>query len=291
MDTELQTKTVNSRSGTCKRVNRSPGLEERPAERVSAHKLWSRAAPQPLAPPASAPAGSASPSGEGLRSAARCCPPIPPPGAALAAAPPAGTARWYSQAPGVGEQGLRIAQRPLGVSPRLCKRPWPCPLPAPEVSERPGLSQACAPAGGPQPHLPIFGTSPARWTLEGIPVCPPEMVAKPRRLASSLPPSSIHLSGSRVQSPASLWDQALVQQQHKCSKDIGLDVNQGEARGPSRGPGSSLSMQEGCHCPLRDHSGDPHVTQGTQTFPYWQLSHHRTKGRRGPREFKLLDQG
>lgn len=78
--------------------------------------------------------------GEGLRSAARCCLPIPPPGAALAVAPPAGIARWYSQAPRAGEQGLRIAQRPLGVNPRLCKRSWPCPLPAPEVSGCPGLS-------------------------------------------------------------------------------------------------------------------------------------------------------
>lgn len=86
--------------------------------------------------------------GEGLRSAVRCCPPIPPPGAALAVPPPAGIARWYSQAPRAGEQELRIAQRPLGVNPRLCKRPWPCPLPAPEVSGFPGLSQACAPAGG-----------------------------------------------------------------------------------------------------------------------------------------------
>lgn len=149
--------------------------------------------------------------GEGLRSAARCCPPIPPPGAALAVAPPAGIARWYSQAPRAGEQGLRIAQRPLGVNPRLCKRPWPCPLPAPEVSGFPGLSQACAPAGGSQRHLPIFGISPTRWTLEGIPRCPPEVAAKPRRLAPSLPPFSIHLSGSRAQSPASPWDEALVQ--------------------------------------------------------------------------------
>ncbi|XP_052571347.1 uncharacterized protein LOC128096164 [Peromyscus californicus insignis] len=41
----------------------------------------------------------------------------------------------------------------------------------------------------------------------------------------------------------------------QCSKDIGLDVTQGEARGLSRGPGSSLSLQEGCHCRLRGHSG------------------------------------
>lgn len=98
-----------------------------------------------------------------------------------------------------------------GGSLSLCKRTWPCPLLAPEVSGHPGLSQACAPAGCSQPHLPSLGTSPACWTLESIPGCPPEVVAKPRRLAPSLPPSSIHLSGSRAQSSASPWDQALVQ--------------------------------------------------------------------------------
>lgn len=85
----------------------------------------------------------------------------------------------------------------------------------PKVSECSGLSQACTPAGCSQPHLPSFGTSPACWTLEGIPGCPPEVAAKPRRLAPSLPfslpPSSIHLPGSRAQSPASPWDQALIQ--------------------------------------------------------------------------------
>lgn len=228
-------------------------------------------------------------SGEGLRSAARCCPPIPPPGAALAVAPPAGIAGWYSQAPRAGEQGLRIAQRPLGVNPRLCKRSWPCPLPAPEVSGCPGLSQACAPAGGSQRHLPIFGISPTRWTLEGIPGCPPEVAAKPRRLALSLPPSSIHLSGSRAQSPDSPWDQALVQSaQGLPATPCRMGVLRGRSPGiktttppppplrasflsfgalkalalmspkerqsePSEGPGSSLTLQEGCH------SGDYNV--------------------------------
>lgn len=106
-------------------------------------------------------------------------------------------------APRVGEQGLSIAQRPLGVSLSLCKRTWPCPLLALEVSGCSGLSQACTPDGCSQPHLPILGTSPACWTLEDIPGCPPEVAAKPRHLAPSLPPSSIHLSGSRAQSPAS----------------------------------------------------------------------------------------
>lgn len=111
----------------------------------------------------------------------------------------------------VGQQGLSIAQRPLGVSLSLCKPTWPCPLLVPEVSGCPGLSQPCTPAGCSQSHLPILGTSPACWTLEGIPGCPPEVAAKPRRLAPSFPPSSIHLSGSTTQSPASPWDQALVQ--------------------------------------------------------------------------------
>lgn len=124
---------------------------------------------------------------------------------------PCGSRVVVQPASRVGEQGLSTAQRPLGVSLSLCKRTWPCPLLAPEVSGHPGLSQACAPAGCSQPHLPSLGTSPACWTLEGIPGCPPEVVAKPRRLAPSLPPSSIHLSGSRAQSSASPWDQALVQ--------------------------------------------------------------------------------
>lgn len=92
-------------------------------------RLWCRAAPQTLAPPASTPPGFASVADEGLRSAACCCLRSPPPGAAVAAAPPARAARWYNRAPKTRRRGLRAAQRPLWVNPRLCKGPRPGPLP------------------------------------------------------------------------------------------------------------------------------------------------------------------
>lgn len=97
-------------------------------------RLWSRAAPQPVAPPASVPPDLALVVGEGPRSAEHCCLRSPPLGATVAAAPPAGAARWYNQAPIAGGWGLRAAQRPLGVSPLLCEWPTPGPLPCPRVS-------------------------------------------------------------------------------------------------------------------------------------------------------------
>lgn len=61
---------------------------------------------------------------------------------------------------------------------------------------------------GSSPSSPSLGRSPASRTFEGIPGSPPEGAAKPRLLASSLPPSSsIHLSGTRAQCHASLWAQ------------------------------------------------------------------------------------
>lgn len=168
--------------------------------------LRSHTAPQPLAPPVPAPAGLASVAGEGLRATAHSCLRSRPPGAAAAAAPPAGAARWYSRAPKASGRGLRAAQRPLGVSPRLCKQPCPgSPCPAPYF---PWFPSPCLHSS---PCLPSFGRPPASWTLEGIPGSP-EGAAKPRLLAPSLAPSSsVHLSGTRAQRHASPWDWASLQ--------------------------------------------------------------------------------
>ena len=107
-------------------------------------RVWCRAAPKTLEPQASAPPGFASVPDEGLRSAARCCLRSPPPGAAVAAAPPARAARWYSRAPKNRWRGLRAAQRPLWVNPRLCKGPRRGPLPGRcRLSEVPASQAAC----------------------------------------------------------------------------------------------------------------------------------------------------
>ena len=88
-------------------------------------RLWCRAAPQTLAPPASTPPGFASVADEGLRSAACCCLRSPPPGAAVAAAPPARAAL-----PKPAGGGCERRSDPCGSTLDSAKGPDPAPYPA-----------------------------------------------------------------------------------------------------------------------------------------------------------------
>lgn len=124
---------------------------------------------------------------------------------------PCGNRVVVQPAPGVGEQGLSIAQRPLGVSLSLCKRTWPCPLLAPRGFRVPRslpVIHSCwllsAPSAQPW-HLTSL------LDIRGHSRVPSGGGCQAQAPGTSLPPSSIHLSGSRAQSPARPWDQALVQ--------------------------------------------------------------------------------
>ncbi|XP_005404360.1 PREDICTED: uncharacterized protein LOC102019702 [Chinchilla lanigera] len=97
----------------------------------------SRAAPQARAPRVSAPRVLASQASEDLRSAASCSLRTPAAGPRAGCCFP-GTNRAVVQTDYPRRlEGLSAAQRPLGVSPRLCKLSWPCPLPRPRGARAP----------------------------------------------------------------------------------------------------------------------------------------------------------